>query len=145
MCCFCSPTWRQWRHMTMLYSLLLLFNSPGEVFLSGLILVSQSWVMEEWLLHWRSVVMSNLAHTPLSALWSTPKQVCCSIDLISFVIFSSISKSEKTWSAYHLHGIFGWDFGDKWNGLFLPLKMGQNTMLYHLSKTTQLSSVDWGD
>ena len=37
-------------------------------------------------------------------------------------------------SAYHLHGIFGWDVWDKWNGLFLPLKTGQNTMLYHLSK-----------
>ena len=48
-------------------------------------------------------------------------------------------------SAYRLHGIFGWDFWEKWNGLFLPLKTGQNTMLYHLSKTTQLSSVDWGD
>ena len=29
-------------------------------------------------------------------------------------------------SAYHLHGIFRWDFWDKWNSLFLPVKMGQN-------------------
>ena len=47
-------------------------------------------------------------------------------------------------SAYYLHGIFGWDFWDKWNSLFLPVKTGQNTMLYHLSKTTQLSSVRLG-
>ena len=37
------------------------------------------------------------------------------------------------WSAYHLHGIFGWDFWDKWNSLFLSVKTAQNTMLYHLS------------
>ena len=36
-----------------------------------------------------------------------------------------------TRSAYHLHGIFGWDFWDKWNSLFLPVKTRQNTMLYH--------------
>ena len=53
----------------------------------------------------------------------------------------------KWWDTVHLHlhGIFGWDFWDKWNSLFLPVKTGQNTMLYHLSKTTQLSSVDWWD
>ena len=33
-----------------------------------------------------------------------------------------------------MHGIFRWDFWDKWNSLFLPVKTGQNTMLYHLSK-----------
>ena len=32
---------------------------------------------------------------------------------------------EFTVSAYHLHRIFGWDFWDKWNSLFLPVKTGQ--------------------
>ena len=32
---------------------------------------------------------------------------------------------EFTVSAYHLHIIFGWDFWDKWNSLFLPVKTGQ--------------------
>ena len=43
------------------------------------------------------------------------------------------------------HFPFAWDFWEKWNSLFLPVKTGQNTMLYHLSKMTQLSSVDWDD
>ena len=38
----------------------------------------------------------------------------------------------------------GGSFGTN-GSLFLPVKTGQNMMLYHLSKMTQLSLVDWGD
>ena len=69
------------------------------------------------------------------------KLVKLEILLTSFIDFLS----DKLGELEHLHGIFGWDFWDKWNSLFLPVKTGQNTMLYHLSKMTQLSSVDWDD
>ena len=56
-----------------------------------------------------------------------------------------MKKMLESKSAYHLHGIFGWDFWDIWNSIFLAVKTGQNTMLFHLSKFIQLSSVDWGE
>ena len=50
---------------------------------------------------------------------------------------------KKARALTNLHGIFGWNFWDKWNSLFLPLKTGQDTMLYHLSKNDpiELSSL----
>ena len=46
---------------------------------------------------------------------------------------------------------FAWNFRVGFLGhmeqynLFLVVKTGQNTMLFHLSKFIQLSSVDWGE